>query len=155
MDEPDLPECHILTAGFPCQPFSAANRCRKGIGDARSAVIGSILQYIKRARPLIGVLENVIGILSWGHDVLVNIFSVMRELGYSIDLESVRLQARRAAAKSAQVVHRCSVGAGLQVYLAERHADAEFAWLAFRRGWQFYVAAESSKSRKKGPQDRG
>ena len=89
MDEPDMPECHILTAGFPCQPFSAANRRRKGSGDARSAVIGSILHYIKRARPLIVVLENVIGILSWGHDVLVNIFSVMRELGYSIDLEKL------------------------------------------------------------------
>ena len=36
------------------------------------------------------MLGNVIGILSWDHDVLVNIFSVMRELGYSIELEKLR-----------------------------------------------------------------
>ena len=35
------------------------------------------------------LLENFIGILSWGHDVLVNIFAVARELGYSIDLEKL------------------------------------------------------------------
>ena len=87
--EPSLPTCDILTAGFPCQPYSAANRHRKGSADPRSNVVGSILDYVRRARPRIIVLENVIGMLAWGRDTLRLIITAFRQHGYCVELEKL------------------------------------------------------------------
>ena len=38
-----LPYVDLLAAGFPCQPWSAANRKRKGVADPRANVIIHIL----------------------------------------------------------------------------------------------------------------
>ena len=60
----------ILTAGYPCQPFSVAGN-RKGENDPRH-----IWPYIKEAisilRPKFVILENVKGHLSLGFDKVLN-----------------------------------------------------------------------------------
>lgn len=53
-----IPKHDILTAGFPCQPFSIAGK-RKGFDDDRSNVFWKILDIIKYHKPRIIVLENV------------------------------------------------------------------------------------------------
>jgi DNA (cytosine-5)-methyltransferase 1 len=54
----------ILTAGYPCQPFSHAGQ-RKGTNDERH-IFPYILQAISTLRPKYVVLENVRGHLSLG-----------------------------------------------------------------------------------------
>lgn len=54
----------ILTAGYPCQPFSHAGQ-RKGANDARH-IFPNIMEAVSILRPRIIVLENVRGHLSLG-----------------------------------------------------------------------------------------
>jgi DNA (cytosine-5)-methyltransferase 1 len=54
----DIPKSDILTAGFPCQPFSIAGM-QKGFNDERSNVFWKILSIIKNNNPKILILENV------------------------------------------------------------------------------------------------
>ncbi|MCT7635321.1 DNA cytosine methyltransferase [Aliarcobacter butzleri] len=59
----DLKDFDILTAGFPCQPFSNAG-LRKGINDNRGTLFEEVFRFISKKEPKIVVLENVRGILS-------------------------------------------------------------------------------------------
>jgi len=54
----DIPKSDILTAGFPCQPFSIAGK-QKGFTDERSNVFWKILSIIKNNNPNVVILENV------------------------------------------------------------------------------------------------
>ena len=54
----DIPKSHIITGGFPCQPFSIAGT-QKGFDDERSNVFWKILSIIKHNSPEIVILENV------------------------------------------------------------------------------------------------
>ncbi len=59
----DVPDFDILTAGFPCQPFSNAG-LRKGINDDRGTLFEEVFRFIATKKPKVVVLENVRGILS-------------------------------------------------------------------------------------------
>lgn len=59
----------ILTAGYPCQPFSHAGK-RKGTDDPRH-LWPWIAEAVRRLRPRYVVLENVRGHLSKGFDVVL------------------------------------------------------------------------------------
>lgn len=61
----DIPSHDILTAGFPCQPFSVAGR-REGFDDERANVFWKILSIIDEHEPQCVILENVKNITS--HD---------------------------------------------------------------------------------------
>ncbi|NBW15671.1 MAG: DNA (cytosine-5-)-methyltransferase, partial [Caulobacteraceae bacterium] len=75
----------ILTAGYPCQPFSHAGQ-RQGTNDARH-----IWPYIKTAisvlRPRIVILENVRGHLSLGFSTVLG---DLAEIGYDAQWTLVR-----------------------------------------------------------------
>lgn len=75
----------ILTAGYPCQPFSQVGK-RKGTEDARH-----IWPYIKEGvrvlRPNFVILENVRGHLSLGFD---RVLGDLTELGYDARWKVVR-----------------------------------------------------------------
>ena len=59
----EIPPCEILTAGFPCQPFSNAGN-RKGINDSRGMLYQECLRVIEAKQPKVIVFENVKGLLS-------------------------------------------------------------------------------------------
>ncbi|WP_240378177.1 DNA cytosine methyltransferase [Bacillus piscicola] len=59
----DIPNCDILAAGFPCQPFSSAGS-RKGVSDKRGTLFEEAIRVIESKNPLVVVFENVRGILS-------------------------------------------------------------------------------------------
>jgi DNA (cytosine-5)-methyltransferase 1 len=61
----DIPKHHILTGGFPCQPFSIAGK-QEGFQDVRSNVFWKILAIIDHRSPMCIVLENVKNLVS--HD---------------------------------------------------------------------------------------
>lgn len=59
----DIPKMDILTAGFPCQPFSLAGN-KQGFKDFRSNVFFKLIDIIKYKKPECIVLENVKNLLS-------------------------------------------------------------------------------------------
>lgn len=59
----DLPDCDVLLAGFPCQPFSNAGN-RKGVSDPRGTLFFETLRFIDSHKPKVVVFENVKGLLS-------------------------------------------------------------------------------------------
>jgi DNA (cytosine-5)-methyltransferase 1 len=61
----DVPKHDIMTAGFPCQPFSIAGQ-QKGFQDERSNIFWSLCRMIEFHRPKCVVLENVKNLVS--HD---------------------------------------------------------------------------------------
>ena len=91
--EDEIPDCDIITAGFPCQPFSNAGN-RKGIHDSRGMLYKECLRIIKRKQPKVFVFENVKGLLSTKYidgrllsDVIVSDLeepSNPEELGYNV-----------------------------------------------------------------------
>lgn len=88
-DAGGMPDCDVLVAGFPCQPYSAANRHRKGSADERCQVVRAIVEYVLRARPRVVVLENVPGIFFWGQDVLQYIGKELQASGYQMDFKTL------------------------------------------------------------------
>ena len=67
-NDPDrnVPDCDILTAGYPCQPFSHAGK-RLGHADDRH-IWPYILQIVAQKRPAWCCFENVYGHVSMGLD---------------------------------------------------------------------------------------
>ena len=60
-----IPDFDLLTAGFPCQPFSIGGQ-RKGFADTRGTAFHKLVDIIEHHRPAAFLLENVQG-LTW-HD---------------------------------------------------------------------------------------
>ena len=54
----EIPKHNILSAGFPCQPFSIAGK-QMGFDDVRSNVFWKILEIAKHHKPQCIILENV------------------------------------------------------------------------------------------------
>lgn len=81
----EVPKVDILTAGYPCQPFSVAGN-RKGEEDARH-----IWPYIKDAirtiRPRWVIMENVKGHLSLGFE---QVLRDLASIGYDARWEIIR-----------------------------------------------------------------
>lgn len=75
----------ILTAGYPCQPFSHAGY-RKGTDDARH-IFPYILEAISILRPSWVILENVRGHLTLG---LKDVLQGLAEQGYDAKWQIVR-----------------------------------------------------------------
>jgi len=65
-----VPGCDILTAGYPCQPFSLAGE-RRGTEDDRH-IWPYILSIVKAKRPSWCVFENVYGHVSMGLDEVLS-----------------------------------------------------------------------------------
>lgn len=79
-NDPDglIPECDILTAGYPCQPFSLAGE-RRGTEDDRH-IWPFILTIVQAKRPAWCVFENVYGHVSMGLD---EVLSDLEREGYA------------------------------------------------------------------------
>lgn len=75
----------ILTAGYPCQPFSHAGY-RKGVEDERH-IWPYIKEAISKLRPSIIVMENVRGHLTLGFD---QVLADLTEIGYDARWQIVR-----------------------------------------------------------------
>ena len=60
-----IPDCDILTGGFPCQGFSVANLYRKET-DNRNQLYLELVRLLKLKKPKYFIFENVKGILSLG-----------------------------------------------------------------------------------------
>ena len=76
----------VLTAGFPCQPFSNAGS-RNGVNDNRGDLYRTAIDYVRHLRPKSVVFENVRGMLSFRHEgglFIQEICQQLDELGYDV-----------------------------------------------------------------------
>ena len=86
----EIPDCDILTAGFPCQPFSSAGN-RRGVHDSRGMLYKECLRIIEKKMPKVIVFENDRGLLSTKYidgrnlaEVIVSDLSTMNGVGYNV-----------------------------------------------------------------------
>ena len=79
----DIPHFDILTAGFPCQPFSYAGE-KQGFNDeVRGTLFFDVCRILEYHKPPMVFLENVKGLKS--HDkgkTLQTVLDSLRKLGY-------------------------------------------------------------------------
>jgi DNA (cytosine-5)-methyltransferase 1 len=80
----DVPDFDILTAGFPCQPFSIAGE-QKGFRDPRGNLFFEITRIIDAKRPKVIFLENVSNLVEHdnGRTFLV-IYNSLAQFGYAV-----------------------------------------------------------------------
>jgi DNA (cytosine-5)-methyltransferase 1 len=84
IDVTDIPPHNILSAGFPCQPFSIAGK-QKGFDDVRSNVFWKILEIVKYHKPECIILENVKNLSSHDNgDTLTTIKNSIEKENYNI-----------------------------------------------------------------------
>lgn len=82
IDISSIPTVDIITAGFPCQPFSIAGN-RDGFNDERSNVFLTLIKIISHTRPKCVLFENVKNLLS--HDngnSMITILNLITDIGY-------------------------------------------------------------------------
>ena len=79
-----VPKHDVLTAGFPCQPFSISGKM-KGFEDTRGTLIYNVFQIIEKRKPKVVFLENVKHLIH--HDkgnTLKTIIKDLEEFGYKV-----------------------------------------------------------------------
>lgn len=81
-----VPSHDLLTAGFPCQPFSAAGK-KQGIRDQiRGTLFAEIVDVLKRHKPAYVVLENVKRLLTMEDgEHFKTILQSLAQAGYVIE----------------------------------------------------------------------
>ncbi|MGB3693287.1 MAG: DNA cytosine methyltransferase [Spirulinaceae cyanobacterium] len=81
----EIPNFDVLTAGFPCQPFSICGR-REGFQDTRGSLFFYICKVVEAKKPAVVVLENVKHLihLEKGRTLDTIIYS-LEKLGYLVD----------------------------------------------------------------------
>ncbi len=85
IDIKKIPDFDVLTAGFPCQPFSICGK-RGGFQDTRGTLFFYICKIIEAKRPSVVILENVKHLIH--HDkgrTLDVILYALEDLGYLVD----------------------------------------------------------------------
>jgi DNA (cytosine-5)-methyltransferase 1 len=81
----DIPPHDLLTAGFPCQPFSAAGK-KQGIEDPRGTLFSVIVDVLRRRQPRYFVLENVKRLLAMDRGMhFATILASLAEFDYRIE----------------------------------------------------------------------
>ena len=84
MSPHEIPDIDVLTAGFPCQPFSIAG-AQKGFDDPRGNLFFEIARIIDIKRPRVVFLENVSNLVEHdnGRTFLV-IYNSLVQFGYVV-----------------------------------------------------------------------
>ena len=87
VDKGSLPDCDIILAGIPCQPFSNAGN-RGAMEDDRGKLFKQVIDIIDIKRPKIVLFENVRGFLSAkddsGQPMPVRIEKELKTHGYKL-----------------------------------------------------------------------
>lgn len=83
VDAKNIPNFDILTAGFPCQPFSYAGEKQGFKDEVRGTLFFDICRIIEYHKPPMVFLENVKGLVSHeGGKTLSTILESLKNLGY-------------------------------------------------------------------------
>ena len=83
VDPCTIPDFDILTAGFPCQPFSIMGK-QRGFEDPRGNLFFEIVRIASQKQPKVIFLENVSNLVQ--HDdgkTFLTVYNALAPLGYS------------------------------------------------------------------------
>ena len=84
-----VPKHDVLTAGFPCQPFSKSG-FQRGMEETRGTLFWNICQILKVRKPTVVLLENVRNIAGPRHrhewEVIIR---SLRDLGYRVSADPI------------------------------------------------------------------
>jgi len=85
----ELPKVDVITAGFPCQPFSLAGN-REGLKSAEGKMFFQILKVMKKLKPKVVLMENVknIQLLDKGK-TLKKILRNIKDNGYYVKFQEI------------------------------------------------------------------
>lgn len=117
IDWDTVPKVDILTAGYPCQPFSQAGK-RKGTADVRH-LWPHIARAVDVLRPRICVFENVQGHLSKGG---VEVVESLTAMGYSVRWGLVRASDAGAPHRRARIFIVATADTDKQLFDGSRDA---------------------------------
>ncbi len=95
----------VLTAGFPCQPFSNAGS-RRGTDDSRGDLYTYAIAAVRQFRPKVVLFENVRGIMSFKSGDLLLIERICRnlhDLGYNCQFKLLDASDHRVPQKRLRV----------------------------------------------------
>lgn len=80
------PECDLLTAGFPCQPFSVSNTRARREGHKSRDFFRVVLDAVRQSKATRVVLENVASIVNTGAEQWTVLCDTLRDdLGFVLD----------------------------------------------------------------------
>ena len=84
IDLNDVPEYDVLTAGFPCIPFSTIGK-QKGFADKDGGMFFEVMRFVKHHKPRFVVLENVPGLITHNSgETFATILSSLTAEGYNV-----------------------------------------------------------------------
>jgi len=79
-----VPRHDVLTAGFPCQPFSKSGH-QRGVNEARGTLFYNIMKIVESRKPQLILLENVKNLLGPKHiSDYRKMVQMLRRGGYAI-----------------------------------------------------------------------
>lgn len=85
----NVPDHDVLTAGFPCQPFSKAGEQLGFEHTKQGQLFFKVLEILEEKRPRRFILENVPNILNHrGGDTQKTIRAHLEKLGYKVDIRT-------------------------------------------------------------------
>jgi len=96
----------VLTAGFPCQPFSNAGS-RQGIDDDRGTLFQTAIDIVEKLKPRVVAFENVRGLLSFkngNRPLIEEICSQLDKLGYDVVFSLIDTSRHHVAQKRLRVL---------------------------------------------------
>lgn len=138
----DFPDHDILTAGFPCQPFSKSG-AQRGMDETRGTLFWNILRVLEVKRPKIVILENVRNLAGPRHRHEWNvIIKSLRELDYRVSSTPAVFSPHLldgANGGAPQIRERVFITATHVPGLAAEHADPE-PIRSFRRTNPWHLA---------------
>lgn len=91
VDPSSIPDCDIVTGGFPCQSFSQVGK-KAGFSDPRGNLFFTIAEIIRAKQPAAFCLENVRHLLSHDSGETFGVIrrTVEQDLGYSFYHKVIR-----------------------------------------------------------------
>lgn len=84
-DDGAWPACDVLTAGFPCQPFSSANSRARRDAHAKRDFFQTVVTVIKKTNAQRVVLENVQNLLTVGRARFDDMAAQLAALGFALE----------------------------------------------------------------------
>jgi site-specific DNA-cytosine methylase len=125
----NLPECDVITFGFPCQDLSVAGK-RAGLTGKRSGLFYEATRIIDELKPTYCIFENVPGLLSSndGKD-FANVLDAITDIGYCVDVNVLDAQYFGVAQRRRRVFGLCTRADSLRKMKTYTSATILMQWV--------------------------